>query len=132
MNNKIDLDNNADYEAKFRYEGDIAKKYNERRISEPMWQREQEAFHSVLAALPSGASIIDIPLGTGRFISFFKELGLKAQGVDISSDMLEEAKQSAQQLNYQMKFIQGDAEHLPQDDSECNYLICYPFKFLQH
>lgn len=115
---------NIEYAAKRKYAGDVATQYNEKRISDSLWEREQKAFKEYLDSLPQGSSIIDIPIGTGRFIEFYKELGLDARGVDISEDMLAEARKNANRLKFEMEFILGDALDLPQDESECDYIIC--------
>ncbi|MCP5006194.1 MAG: class I SAM-dependent methyltransferase [Planctomycetes bacterium] len=115
---------NSEYENKYKYTGIFASKYNERRISEPIWDREQDAFKKCLRSLPDKTTIIDIPIGTGRFIEFYKELGFKAQGVDISKDMLREAQKTAEKASYHMEYIHGDALNLPQNESECDYVVC--------
>ena len=112
------------YEAKFKYKGDIARRYNERRVNEPKWIKEQEIFSNILGSLPEAASIIDVPLGTGRFIPFYRKYNLKCEGVDISIDMLNEARKVAASHQYDMRFMQGSADKLPQADSACDYVIC--------
>ncbi len=127
----------TEYDAKHKYKGNVASEYDAKRISEPLWEREQDAFKQCLSSLPGGTSIIDIPIGTGRFIEYYKELGLIAHGVDISQDMLSEARKNAKESNYDMEFIHGDALNLPQSTSECDYLICarllnwVPFQILK-
>ncbi|MDA9981295.1 class I SAM-dependent methyltransferase [Gammaproteobacteria bacterium] len=113
-----------DYEAKYKYAGDIAEKYNKRRVDEGKWQREQKEFRDLLAAIPPGSSIIDVPVGTGRLIPFYKECGLAAEGVDISEDMLREAGKEADAQGLQMNFRQGSADELPHPNFHCDYVIC--------
>ncbi len=128
---------NPEYDAKHKYKGNIASDYNEKRTSEPLWEREQDAFKQCRSSLPNDTSLLDIPIGTGRFIEFYKELGLIAHGVDISQDMLSEARRNAEKSNYDMEFIHGDALNLPQRESECDYIICarllnwVPFEILE-
>jgi len=59
------------------------------------WRREQEVVASFLKELPRGAIILDVPVGTGRFIPCYRETALRWYGLDISRDMLREAKRTA-------------------------------------
>jgi ubiquinone/menaquinone biosynthesis C-methylase UbiE len=112
------------YDAKYNYKGNIARRYNKLRISESKWIKEQDIFDSILGSFRAGTCIIDVPLGTGRFIPFYKKYNLECQGVDISDDMLREARTEAAFHKYDMQFIKSSADKLPQADSTCDYVIC--------
>jgi len=114
----------SDYEAKFKYTADTARHYLAQRAGDRKWQREQEIFRALLAAVPRGSSILDVPVGTGRFIPFYKEFGCDVQGVDISEDMLDEARKEASAHQFHVRFFQGDAERLPQRNAEFDYVVC--------
>lgn len=124
MKDKISTLATDSYEAKFKYKGDIAHGYNERRTNESKWIKEQEIFNSILSSLPEASCLVDVPLGTGRFIPFYKKYKLQCEGVDISEDMLNEARKEAASHQYEMQFLQGSADKLPQADSACDYVIC--------
>ncbi len=53
-------------------------------------------------------SILDVGCGTGHFTRFFKTLGLRAAGLDISPAMLAEARRHGLRVA-----VQADASHLP-------------------
>ena len=59
-----------------------------------------------------GQSLLDIGCGTGHNLSFFKELGLKATGIDASKPMLDIA---AKRLGTDTELHLGQAEILPFD-----------------
>jgi ubiquinone/menaquinone biosynthesis C-methylase UbiE len=118
------MNENNTYEAKHKYKGDIASKYNVRRQKEGKWQREQSVFKEIFSKLPEGTTIVDIPIGTGRFIPFYKKFGLHAKGVDISQDMINEARKEAESQGYEMEFKQGSADQIPLEDSTSDYVVC--------
>jgi len=60
-----------------------------------------------------GQSVLDVGCGTGHNLAFFKELGLKATGIDVSKPMLNFA---AKKLGSDVELYQGQAEELPFDN----------------
>ena len=62
----------------------------------------------------SGKSVLDIGCGTGHNLAFFRELGLKAIGIDASKPMLDIA---SRKLGNDVKLYRGHAEELPFDDN---------------
>lgn len=56
------------------------------------WANEHAAVAEFLEEVPPGSVVLDCPVGTGRFIPLYDELGLLCFGVDISPDMLASAK----------------------------------------
>jgi O-antigen/teichoic acid export membrane protein/ubiquinone/menaquinone biosynthesis C-methylase UbiE len=75
-----------------RYTGATAAGYEALRAGNKKWRREQDVVEEFLGGLPAGARILDIPVGTGRFIPVYEQRGFDATGMDISRDMLAEAK----------------------------------------
>src|SRR5690242_14442259 len=53
-------------------------------------------------------SILDIGTGTGRFAQFFKDSGFYVVGVDISLQMMAEAREKGVR-----DLVRADAQHLP-------------------
>ncbi len=74
---------------------------------------EKELFLRIIRPVP-GQSVLDVGCGTGHYLAFFKELGLKAVGIDASRQMLEVASGT---LGANVRLYQGDAEKLPFDDN---------------
>jgi len=78
-----------------RYFGENASRYEAKRILTSKWEGEERKVKEYLADLPPGTSILDIPCGTGRFFPFYCEKGFKVMAMDISPDMVAEAKKRA-------------------------------------
>ena len=78
-----------------RYLGEDALRYEAKRNRTNKWAGEERKVKKFLNDLPEGTSILDIPCGTGRFFPFYRERGFKVLGVDISPDMIAEAKKRA-------------------------------------
>jgi ubiquinone/menaquinone biosynthesis C-methylase UbiE len=78
-----------------RYLGTAADDYESRRRHKKKWQNEDIAVRAALNNLPRGTSILDIPCGTGRFFQFFRKRGFRVLGLDISPEMIAEAKNRA-------------------------------------
>jgi len=62
-------------------------------------------------------NILDVATGTGKLAAeFAKNINIKITGLDLSADMIVEAKKKYQQAN--LKFIVGDSTQMPfQDES---------------
>jgi hypothetical protein len=72
-----------------RYSGARASSYEARREGRS-WQVEDESLRSICHRLRP-RKILDCPVGTGRWIPFYREIGTSLVGVDFSADMLAEA-----------------------------------------
>ena len=70
-----------------------------------------------------GTSILDIPLGTGRFLQCYEKGEHFVIGVDKSKDMLLQAKKKAANSNL-VQMMLGEAEHIPLGDKSVDYAIC--------
>lgn len=58
-----------------------------------MKQRLHErTLRAAFEGLPKGATLLDVPVGTGRFTNFLVEEGYRVVGADISPEMIAEAK----------------------------------------
>lgn len=84
---------------------------------------------TLAAQFEPGASILDIPLGTGRFLEFYNEGQHTVYGIDISRDMLQEARARVLALdsNYNrddVYLVMGEAEHIPMRDNSIDYVVC--------
>jgi ubiquinone/menaquinone biosynthesis C-methylase UbiE len=71
-----------------KYHGPIAEGYDAKRESSPKWTCEQRLIEGMLSDLPAGSVVLDCPVGTGRFLTFYGEKGFHFVGADISGDML--------------------------------------------
>ena len=71
-----------------KYHGAVAEGYDAKREDSPKWKAEQRIIEDMLGDLPAETKVLDVPIGTGRFIEFYREKGFKVLGVDRSDDML--------------------------------------------
>lgn len=82
----INKKRNPDY-----YLGKTAIKYEDKRKHQNSWKEEYKIVEKTISKyLPE--KIIDIPVGTGRFFPIYEKYNVDVLGIDISPDMLKEAK----------------------------------------
>lgn len=74
-----------------KYTGNVATGYDAKRVESPKWKAEQAIIEGIIDALPSGSTVLDVPVGTGRFIAAYERNEHNWHGADISEDMLKEA-----------------------------------------
>lgn len=117
----------ARYAAKTAYRGEIAAHYDEDRKGETLWAEEQEFVRAWIRRLPAGAIVLDLPVGTGRFIPLLAECGLVTQGFDISEDMVAEARRRHGDRFQLLTLAVGDAERLALPDQSVDAVICWRF-----
>ena len=96
-----------------RYSGQAARGYDAIRKSKPFWTRQPNQVKALLV----GQSVLDIPVGSGRFIDCYQ--GMDFKGIDISPDMLELArKRGWQDLEI------GDITNIPVADKSFDSVVC--------
>lgn len=71
-----------------RYRGKGATGYEAKRAGKSKWDLENKGVETLL---PDVKTVLDVPVGTGRYHYLYEQLGIKATGVDTSPDMLAEA-----------------------------------------
>lgn len=111
-----------------QYTGATAKVYEDRRAATPKWRSEQRAFRELLSDLPAGASVIDIPVGTGRFLELYRQRGLKVAGRDISPDMLRIAENKLRQIGpLDCSLALADIRNIPEPNDRFDCAVCIRF-----
>jgi ubiquinone/menaquinone biosynthesis C-methylase UbiE len=110
-----------------RYTGDLAQAYEAERTGGPEWPKEQAAIERFLGALPRGATLLDIPVGTGRFLPFYKKYDLRVTGLDISLDMLASARSKAAALGLDIALAKGDIRRIEAADKSFDAALCMRF-----
>lgn len=113
-----------------KYFGEEAQKYDNKKRR--VWQAEIKAFESLLSLVSTNQqrkiNVLDMPCGTGRWIPQLDTITINYTGVDISRDMLNEAKKKAGEINFQAVFIEkGWLEYLPNREREFDLVICTRF-----
>jgi ubiquinone/menaquinone biosynthesis C-methylase UbiE len=64
-----------------------------------------------------GKTVLDLGTGTGDIAIYFAEAGFSVTGVDISSEMIKQAKEHARENGHEINFECGDAENPRFEDS---------------
>ena len=107
-----------------RYFGKRATGYEARRAGRPHWAKENAAVESMLSDLPRCSSVLDVPVGTGRYVEIYKRAGFFAAGLDASGDMLDVARENARKIGYPFPLHLGDALNLPYHDLSFHAVVC--------
>lgn len=115
----------ADYIGKSAYRGEVAAHYDQDRVNEPVWRREQAWMEAWAQRVPAGATVLDVPAGTGRFIGILRARCAKVHAVDISEDMLAALRKKYTLDGDAVLVAQGDAEALALGDDGFEYAICW-------
>lgn len=110
-----------------RYRGQRAQSYDSERERSASWKRETAAVDSFLADIPRGAKVVDVPLGTGRFLDLYVKYGLAPTGFDISPDMLAEARAKADRLGLAISLREADIRHIDAPDGAFDVAVCIRF-----
>ena len=95
------------------YYGSEAKNYNHRAKS-PKWAEEDRLYREYV----DGGPVLDVPCGTGRYFGWYQERGYEFTAIDVSSDMLREARKVAPEADIR----QGSIFDLP--DGQWNHVVC--------
>ena len=108
------------------YTGLIAASYVRNRVG-PKWCVENAAVEELLTSVPHGASVLDAPIGTGRFLPIYKSRFLKPHGIDVSADMLAQARLYADAVGVFVDLIERDIRQLPFADNRFDAALCVRF-----
>lgn len=100
------------------YYGKKAFEYDLGREDSQKWQLENQSVNEFLK--DKYGKILDIPCGTGRFFSLYREYGLQFIGMDVSEDMMCQARAKDDKA----EVIFGDIEHIPLEDKAVDYSLC--------
>jgi len=73
--------------------------------------------------LQSGARVLDVACGTGNLAIPAARKGALVTGVDIATNLLEQARQRASAENLEASFEEGDAEQLPYQDAQFDVVM---------
>ena len=109
------------------YHGNVAAGYLEKRLQQKSWHAEQAVVQELLAKLPRGIDVLDVPVGTGRFVAMFLERGMTVTGLDISQDMLDEARRALGDDYDRCTMLRGGAENMPFPDDSFGLVVCFRF-----
>ena len=74
-------------------------------------------------AITPGMRVLDVACGTGNLAIPAAKAGAIVTGVDIAPNLLEQARARAQREGVQVRFDEGDAEHLPYPDAAFDLVV---------
>lgn len=112
------------YHARWGYKDKTAEDYDRKRSKRKKWKREMAAIQTLASEFEPGASVLDIPLGTGRFLPLYSAGGHAVYGIDISGDMLRQAVEKKSSHHNNVYMVMGEAEHIPLPDNSIDYAVC--------
>ena len=115
--------NTEDYPGAHAYSTEIATTYEEDRRREKLWDLEQDYVLRATKRMATGSSLLDIPVGTGRFLSYYEEKNLNVRGVDIAEAMLTEARNKIK--SELIRLEAGDARSLQMASDSFDYVVCW-------
>ncbi len=105
------------------YTEEEAASYEADRAVEPLWHIEN-AYIRDLVMRRCDVSILDVPIGTGRFLEFYGDR--KVSGVDLSQSMLDMAQERAAYLGIRdITLMKGSVVQLPFSDGEFDLVVCW-------
>lgn len=110
-----------------RYQGRRAKDYDADRAGSSFWVRENSAVDAYLGEIAEASSVVDIPVGTGRFLDLYAKHGLKPTGLDISDDMLAQAAAKARDLGLEIELRRSDIRAITAPDGSFDAALCIRF-----
>lgn len=115
---------------KTRYTGARIKDYVSKREQTPQWIKETKIMADLLARFPS-KTVVDIPVGTGRFMQFYAKHKNKVIGLDVSPDMLEQARSEAERYKVKAPRIEL-ADIFEVDPARYSADVAVSLRFLNH
>ena len=105
-----------------KYHGAIASDYDARREQSPKWQLEQDIIEALLDELPDGSTVLDAPIGTGRFLDYYQRRDFNVYGLDLSADMLNQAQGKVTTAD-KVKLAQGNVLQVPLPDKSVDVAV---------
>src|SRR5690606_41794044 len=107
-----------------KYTGQVAAGYDAKREQSPKWICEQRIIEQWIDEMPEGSVILDAPCGTGRFFPAYERNKHLVLGLDISPDMITQAKANITQPALCRSGV-GDVRQVPlEDESDDNAITC--------
>lgn len=110
-----------------RYAENSARDYDKKRVGENKWLIEQRIVEGFLAQFPKGQKILDIPVGTGRFIPLYKKYDFQGTGIDVSKDMLDESQKKITTENLRMVLTKGSIFDIDFPEGYFDIVLCVRF-----
>src|SRR3954452_17126963 len=104
------------------YTGSVATSYERQRVDRK-WSAERAAMQDLLTYVADGAKILDVPIGTGRFLPDYVAHDFDVCGLDISQEMMSQARAAADQLGARIQLEQGDIRSIRFPDGSFDLVV---------
>lgn len=112
-----------------------AKEYERTRERGYFWVNEDSAVKEFLSDLIMAYPfsdrkyrvLLDVPMGTGSFVNIYQKLGFEFHGIEISEEMLEQAKLKQKGKEFNNSFKIGDARRLDVPDDRFPLVVSTRF-----
>jgi ubiquinone/menaquinone biosynthesis C-methylase UbiE len=110
------------------YLGQLAELYNQQRVGGEKWRREGEIVEFLFSTKLCGIStVIDMPVGTGRFVELYKRHKVSVTGLDLSRDMLQQASRTSMEIGCPVKLVEGSIFSTGLDGNSHDAGVCIRF-----
>jgi len=100
------------------YFGEKARVYDAKNTETDKRSREAAALREFL--IDASGTVLDIPVGTGHFIPLYGALGLNVIGMDVSIEMMDQAKVKIPEVDLRY----GDILQIPLPDLAIEISVC--------
>lgn len=108
------------------YTGRTATSY-ERERRDRKWFAEAQSMQELLEHVRPGSRMLDIPIGTARFLPYYKARNFDVYGIDVSPDMIEQARATADRVGANIRLDLGDIRSIHFDDNYFDLVVCIRF-----
>src|SRR5438445_492166 len=98
-----------------------------RMYSEPQTREEAESLVQILSPAP-GTRVLDVPCGNGRLALALAGRGLDVTGVDLTAELLEDARRAAGERHLTAVFERRDMRDLPWE-ATFDHAFCFGNSF---
>lgn len=100
------------------YFGEKARVYDAKNTETDKRRREEIALREFMK--DASGTVLDIPVGTGHFFHIYRVLDLNVIGMDVSNEMMDQARMKAPEVDIRY----GDIMQIPLSDSEVDIAVC--------
>jgi SAM-dependent methyltransferase len=90
-------------------------------IAQRIWQVGDDLVEKV--GISSGESVLDVACGTGNVSIPAAAKGAEVTGLDITPQLLEDAKRNAEKYGVEVEWVEGDAQDLPFADDTFDVVV---------
>ena len=109
-----------------KYRGRKAETYDEVRVRQTRWVFENREVERMLREL-APVSVLDCPVGTGRFLDLYHSIGATVVGIDVSDEMLSLARKKMGKRISKNALLTGDAANIDASDRLFDAAVCVRF-----